>query len=105
MSTPPAVSTVAAATPSMENAMDWDTDGQGNVITRPLVGWDTATAAGIACVLRVRFAETPEKLKTGDLSRLPLVMSPAQALELAEDLRKTAERLLAEKPPQGHAPS
>lgn len=85
--------------------MDWDTDERGNIVTRPLMGWETVAAAGTACILRVRYAERPEQLKTEDASRLALVMSPAKALELADDLRRMAERILAQKPPTDRPPN
>ena len=75
--------------------MSWDTDTKGQAITFPLVGWQTAATANTLCVLQIRYAETAEQLTQGEPSRVPLVMSPAQALELAEDLRQMAEHALA----------
>jgi hypothetical protein len=70
-----------------------ETNEQGLIIPRPVLGWTVAGAAGIAVILRIRFAETEEEEKTGRL--LPQVtMTPQQALYLAETLTKQANRLL-----------
>ena len=57
------------------------------------MGWITAPVAGMFVLLGLKYAETPEQLKTaGKIIQFGLL--PAQALELAEMLTKQARGIL-----------
>jgi hypothetical protein len=72
----------------------------GTVVTRPVLGWTTVTVAETAVLLSLQYAEKPEDIRTGGKS-LQVVMTPQNALELAESLTKQARRILdAPSPPQ-----
>lgn len=79
--------------------MELDTDNEGNVIISPLMGWTMTSVAGTAVLLRLEYATTPEERRTGGRV-LQTVMSPAQALEIAEALQRHAHRILGAPPPQ-----
>lgn len=73
-------------------------DKEGNIVTRPVLGWTTAPVAGMAVLMKLDYAERPEDIKTGGKS-LQAILTPHQALELAETLTKQARRILdAPKP-------
>ena len=80
--------------------MELDTlekDAQGNIVTRPVMGWMTAPVAGMFVFLGLKYAETPDQLKTGGKT-LQFGLLPAQALELAEMLTKQARAILDARP-------
>jgi len=77
--------------------MPLETDANGMIVTRPVLGWTTAPVAGSAVILQIQYAETPQELKTGGRS-LQFVLTPPQSLELAETLTKQAQRILNQKP-------
>ena len=68
-------------------------DAQGNIVTRPVMGWVTAPVAGMFVLLGLKYAETPEQLKSGGKT-LQFGLLPAQALELAEMLTTQARSIL-----------
>jgi hypothetical protein len=78
-----------------QNHPPLETDGMGNVITKPVTGWSTVPVAGIAVLLAVRYVDTPEELERGDSKSIQLVLKPQQCLELAEALKKLGTVLLA----------
>ena len=57
-----------------------------------------APVANSAILARLEYAETPDQLRTGG-KNLQLVMTPPQALEIAEILTKQANRILAQAVP------
>lgn len=73
---------------------DWQTDSEGNVVLHPMVGWKTAQAAKSACVLRAVFARDDAQLRSSTPDAIQFVMTPAQALQLAEDLVTLANHIL-----------
>jgi hypothetical protein len=73
--------------------MPLETDANGMVITRPVLGWTTVTVAESSVILQMQYAETPQELKTGGRS-IQFVLTPPQCLELAETLTKQANRIL-----------
>jgi hypothetical protein len=78
---------------------NFETDAAGNIVTRPVLGWTTAPAAGMAVIVKLDYAETPQELQTGGRS-LQVILTPQQALELAEILTTQAKRVLnAPSPP------
>jgi hypothetical protein len=75
-----------------------ETDGHGNVVTRPMVGFITMPVAGTAVICQIRYVTSEQEFISGVHQKLQLVMSPTQAQELAESLRNQAERLLNPEP-------
>jgi hypothetical protein len=73
---------------------DLEMDNNGNIVTRPVLGWTTVPAMGTAVILAIQYAETPQELKTGG-RRLQLVLTPQQAQELAATLTTQAARVLS----------
>lgn len=61
----------------------------GNIKVSPLTGYSTAIAAGMACL--VRLAESDANLLANKMDNLQLVLTPAQAVELAQALSNMAE--------------
>ena len=76
----------------------FEIDGNGNVITKPLTGWRGATFAGMGIVIALHYAESIEALESGDSKTVQLVMKPQQCLELAETLTRLANSVLKEPP-------
>jgi hypothetical protein len=73
--------------------MTIELDANGMVVTRPVLGWTTATAAEIAVILQIQYSEKPADIDTGGKS-LQVVLTPPQCLELAEVLTRNAQRIL-----------
>ncbi len=75
--------------------MAWDTGTEGYVTLACLTGWQTAVLANAACGLRLESARA-----AGDAPpALQLALTPAQALALAEDLRRMATLATQRVPP------
>ena len=74
--------------------MTWDLDAAGNITLCPLTGYDIATAMETAIMTRIEFARTPDQLES-KREALQVVLTPKQALQLSEDLRRAAEHILA----------
>jgi hypothetical protein len=83
-----------------ENGLDLDE--KGNVITRPVLGWTTGPVAGMDVFLKLDYAENDAQLRTGGKA-LQCILTPQQALELAETLTKQAKRVLDAPTPTGPA--
>lgn len=82
---------------------DWKLDPQGNVAIAPVAGWKIAPLADMGVVLRLDYLASPEALARMEATpSAQFVLMPAQALELAEVLRKLAERAL-QPPGEGTA--
>lgn len=77
----------------MTNTDDLEKDAQGKIITRPIMGFSTAPIADMAIFLKVRYAETPDQLKTEGKS-IQFAMTPDQALELASMMVTQARRII-----------
>ena len=73
--------------------MKWDVDGAGNIITRPLLGYETAVLATVVCGLRPTIARNEQELQSGGIS-VQLGMTPAQAIELGGALQRMAEQAM-----------
>lgn len=78
--------------------MELEKDENGNVITRPVTGWLTSPAGGIAVVLGIQYAESPADIERGTCKHIQCILLPQQALELAESLTTQARRLLEPHP-------
>lgn len=69
----------------------------GNVALEPIVEFATKPLMGTAVFLTIVTATSAAHLPDGD-KRLQSVLTPEQALELAEKLQKEARFLLSQKP-------
>lgn len=78
-----------------------ETDREGNLLLKPMAGWELKSVAGMALILGIEYAENQEALEMGETQTIPLVLLPALALELAEALKRRASALLAEETPKG----
>lgn len=81
-----------------------ETDKDGNVITKPVIGWTIRSVAGVAVLLAIEYADTPLDIEMGGKS-LPLVLTPPQCLELSQALAKASTQLLADQSHPGQAPN
>jgi hypothetical protein len=66
---------------------------------KPIIGWEIGSVAGISLFLAIQYAESPQEFQTGGKS-VRFVLTPEQALLLAEKLQKAGKSLL-EPPPAG----
>ncbi len=80
--------------------MTLEINPDGTISTRPVLGWTTAAIAGTTVFLQIQYAEKPADIATGGLS-LQVVLTPQQALELAETLTKQARRIVDAPIPPG----
>ncbi len=78
---------------------NWEKDEDGLAKVYPLTGWDMFLPYGMACGIRVRYVSDEAMLLRGEFQGLPLVLTPAQAREIAADLLKIAERAEARPSP------
>jgi hypothetical protein len=77
---------------------EFKTDENGNVILKPLTGWELHHIAGMVMILGIEYSESQDELEKGLIQTLPLVLKPALALKLAEALKRKASKLLAATP-------
>lgn len=80
------------------------TNAAGDIVTYPFLGCEVlGHAYGMAIVLRLRYAQSqaepddPAALRMGG-RRLPLVLTAAQALDLAQLLARHAQHILQSSP-------
>jgi hypothetical protein len=76
-----------------------EADQSGNVKLKPIIGWEIGPVAGISLLLAIQYAESPQEFQTGGKS-VRFVLTPEQALLLAEKLQKAGKSLL-QPTPQG----
>lgn len=81
----------------MTNTDDLEKDENGKIIVRPIMGFSSAPIADMSIFLKVRYAETPDQLKTEGKS-IQFAMTPEQGLELASMMATQARRILDQKP-------
>jgi len=74
-------------------------DASSNIKLKPIIGWEIGVVAGISLLLAIQYAESPQDFQTGGKS-VRFVLTPEQALLLAEKLQKAGKSLL-EPPPAG----
>ncbi|HWQ86013.1 hypothetical protein [Brevundimonas sp.] len=74
--------------------MDWKLDSNGNIAVCPVGGWQTALVGGMALAIRLGFYRSEEALLRGEMDEEQFVLTPAQALELADVLRSGAEKAM-----------
>ena len=70
----------------------WAKRQSGELVINPLTGWDAFVPFGMACGLRIHYASSDAELLRGEFQYLPLVLTPAQARELAAVLLRSADR-------------
>jgi hypothetical protein len=80
---------------------DFKLDRDGNIPTKPLVGWTIGQVGGVALLLEAQYAQSPEELETEQQQTLCLALSIPLALQLADALKRHAEKLLNESASQG----
>ncbi|MGA3212692.1 MAG: hypothetical protein ABSD20_15405 [Terriglobales bacterium] len=71
---------------------DLKRDGSGNIMTRPVMGWEIGPLAETALLLIVRHAGSAEEFEAGG-ETTQLLLTPQQALLLAEALTKWGSTL------------
>lgn len=81
---------------------DFELDAKGEVITKPVIGWTIASVAGMSVLLAVQYVETDEQLLAMRGQSVPLLLTPRQCLELAEELKKHASNILDSRPGTTH---
>jgi hypothetical protein len=78
------------------------TDGKGNIITNPIVGWAMHRIAGTAVLLAVQYLDAPgNEPTTAFAESIQFVLTPQQSRELADSLTKAANGILSEPLPPG----
>jgi hypothetical protein len=83
----------------------FETDGEGNVITKPVTGWNVMPAAGIAVLLQIQYADNQLDIEKGMSKAFQFFLMPQECLELAVALTRQAKRLLEETLPPGQVPN
>ncbi|HTK34587.1 MAG TPA: hypothetical protein VL358_04765 [Caulobacteraceae bacterium] len=82
--------------------LNWRLHPNGDVALCPVGGWEIALMAEVAIGLQLQFFRTPEDMLRGTHAVEQLVLTPAQARLLAEDLLRKATQ--AEAPAAPGAP-
>ena len=75
----------------------WETRPDGTIKVCPLTAWETFRPYGMMCGIRVHYADSEQQLLSGEFATLPLIMTAAQARELAGVFSRLADK--AETPP------
>ena len=81
--------------------LDWRRNPNGSIRVCPVAGWEAAVLGGTGVGVRLHLIRSMDKLATGEFEYETLVLTPAQAVELAGVLIKTAAK--AQPPPTGLA--
>ena len=76
----------------------WDTDGEGNLIVRPLTGFSTLILRDGTGVIRLEYMQSPDQPFEQPQS-LQLVMTRAQAVELGESVQQMSVAEYKPTPP------
>jgi hypothetical protein len=75
------------------------TDEKGNIVTNPIVGWEFHSIANSAVML-VQSVSSADQLERGESNSIQYVLTPAQAVELAEALTRSGKALMSSDPSQ-----
>jgi hypothetical protein len=81
----------------VNDKFEWNADG--DIVARPILGWDAAIVAENVFVLRLTYMENERKRK------IQIELTPQQALSLADLLKTAADQIQAPRPPKGSKPS
>ena len=84
----------------MPKEVEVQKDDQGNIVVKPLIGFNVAPIAGTSVFLRFLYADSLEELQREDYRGIQFVMTPPHALELAEALARLAPRLMQARKPE-----
>ena len=82
-----------------ERLNDLQKDANGNIITNPLTGWTTVMVGGSSLLVAIQYVDHPEQFANGGYHQVQIVMTPEQALLIADQLRDFATRIAAPVPP------
>ena len=74
--------------------VEFKTDERGNVILKPMTGWELRHVANMLLIMGLEYVDSEEELETGERKTIPLVLRPDLALEFAEKLQREASKLL-----------
>lgn len=80
--------------------LNWRLTPDGMLALTPVVGWEAAVLAGTAVGLQIQFVRSDEQLLRGEFELEQLIMTPAQANDLADLLKRLADKA-ASPPPTG----
>jgi hypothetical protein len=68
-------------------------DSEGVAKTSPVTDYGTCPVFGTAILLQVEYVNSAQELETGIRLQIPLLLTRQGALDLAELLRKSAQRV------------
>ena len=60
-----------------------------------MTGYEVLSAGEIGLLLVIEYVQTPEQLERGERKTIQTLLTPQQALELSESLRKSATMVSA----------
>ena len=78
-----------------ETAQGWELGPGDIIVLNLLTGWSSMIAGGKGCCLQVQYAATPAALEAREFAKLPLVMEPRLAREIAAALLRMADSVEA----------
>ena len=74
-----------------------ESDEQGNVVAKPVMGWSVTTLQGAAVLAAFEYAPSPSELETAnDGRKIQLELTLAQSLQLAASLTEVVSHILKE---------
>lgn len=76
----------------------FETDADGNIIVRPMSGYQIGSLAGMSLLLVIQYLENPQMPEKEESKSIQLVVNPREALQLAEALAKHSMKLLQPAP-------
>jgi hypothetical protein len=79
-------------------------DADGNVILKPVLGWNIASVAEVAILIQMLYSDGPEDVSKGANS-IQFVLTPEVCIQLAAEIAEQARRLLTEKLPPSKLPN
>jgi hypothetical protein len=82
----------------------FETDSEGNIILKPVVGWTLTDVDAMNVLLQVRYEDGPEDIGTSGKA-IQFVLTPTTCLRFAAELTKQANLILHDKLPPGKAPN
>jgi hypothetical protein len=83
---------------------EFEKNEKGNIITKPVIGFNSAPMAGMFVLLAIRYTDSPEEAQRGESRQIQLILTIQQAQEIAGSLKRQTERVLAGLPP-GKSPN
>lgn len=83
----------------MGTAKGFETGPDGNIITHPLMGYVVVPVADTAILARLEYSDHPDQLRAMQGKHVQLILTPPQALEIADVLTRAANRILDQNAP------